>query len=117
VTRRNAVIVAALAVAVIVAAAAQWRHALLDTRPLLPLRFAHADHRDVNCVKCHHNFADDTGEGLCIDCHKTRETIRSHIEPMFHTLCRGCHLATHAKGADAGPVRRCSDCHTPDDAP
>ena len=44
---------------------------MVDTRPLLPLTFAHLDHREVNCITCHHNFTDDTGQGLCIDCHST----------------------------------------------
>jgi Class III cytochrome C family len=117
-TRRAAV---AAIVAIVVAAAAvaayQVRRIMVDTRPMLPMTFAHLDHREVNCIICHHNFADDTGEGLCIDCHKTDPKIRLQIEPMFHTLCRDCHVEKHAAGKDAGPVRRCADCHTADDAP
>ena len=39
-------------------------------REALPLTFAHADHRSVNCIDCHHNFADTTGQGLCLACHR-----------------------------------------------
>ncbi len=93
-----------------------WRDTLTHAAPLLPLTFAHADHRGVNCIACHHNFTDDTGDGLCIDCHKTDPRLAAQIETTFHDLCRGCHVDTRAAGEDAGPVRRCSDCHLPDDA-
>jgi len=105
-----------VAIAAFIEGAHQWRGTMLDTKPILPLSFAHADHRNVNCITCHHNFSDGTGQGLCIDCHKSNPEIRLQIEPMFHTLCRDCHVKTHAEGKDAGPVRRCVDCHTPDDA-
>jgi hypothetical protein len=94
-----------------------YRPSMIDSRPLLPMTFAHADHRDVNCVLCHHNFTDDTGSGLCIDCHKTNVDIRAEIEPMFHTMCRDCHVSKHADGEDAGPVRQCKHCHTTDEEP
>ena len=114
--RRVAVIGALIAIAATLAAVCHWRQSTLDTKPLLGLTFAHADHRDVNCISCHHNFADATGQGFCIDCHKTNPKVRLQIEPMFHTLCRDCHVARHADGKDAGPVRRCVDCHTTDEA-
>lgn len=109
-------VVATVAIALLVFGAHRWRETMLDTKPILPLSFAHADHRDVNCITCHHNFTDGTGQGLCLDCHKTDPKIRLQIEPMFHTLCRDCHVEKHAAGKDAGPVRRCVDCHAPDDA-
>ena len=110
----GAVLIALVALAV---AAGNGRRNATETRPLLPLTFAHADHRSVNCITCHHNFVDSTGQGLCIDCHKTNAKVRLQIEPMFHTLCRGCHVAKRTAGDDAGPVRRCADCHTADEAP
>ena len=115
--RRIASIIATAVVAGLIFGAHQRRETMLDTKPLLPLSFAHVDHRGVNCITCHHNFTDGTGQGLCIDCHKTDPKIRPQIEPMFHTLCRDCHVEKHAQGKDAGPVRRCSDCHIQDDAP
>lgn len=108
-----------VAAVLVVAATAAWvyRPSMMESRPLLPMTFAHADHREVNCVFCHHNFADDAGNGLCIDCHKTNVDIRAEIEPMFHTMCRDCHVSKHADGDDAGPVRQCKDCHTADEDP
>lgn len=115
-TRVVASIVAVGAVSALAFGGLRWRDAMLATKPILPLSFAHVDHRDVNCITCHHNFTDATGQGLCIDCHKMDPNIRLRIEPMFHTLCRDCHVDRHAEGKDAGPVRRCADCHTADDA-
>ena len=115
--QRWVVSVSAIAVIGLTVAAHQARQTMIDTRPALPLTFAHLDHHEVNCITCHHNFADTTGQGLCIDCHKMNLQIRSRIEPMFHTLCRNCHVEKHRAGKDAGPARRCSDCHTADDAP
>ena len=86
-------------------------------RPMLPLTFAHADHTTVNCVTCHHNYLDDTGAGLCFDCHKTDPAVSALIETHFHDLCRDCHLDRQVAGEDGGPVRSCDDCHTADDAP
>ena len=115
--RRIGWIVAFVFAAAALAATQFVRQAQLDARPMLPLSFAHVDHRSVNCITCHHNFVDSTGQGLCIDCHKTNPKVAARIEPMFHTLCRDCHREKHSQGDDAGPVRRCSDCHIADDAP
>lgn len=90
---------------------------LRRARPLLPLTFAHADHLEVTCVACHHNFLDDTGQGLCFDCHKTDRSVSHLIETQFHDLCRGCHVEKQLAGEDGGPLRACLDCHVADDAP
>ena len=95
----------------------QWQEKLRAERPMLPLTFAHLDHRSVNCVDCHHNFLDDTGQGLCFDCHKTDPTVNALMEEQFHTLCRNCHVEKQQQGEDAGPTRQCIDCHTADEAP
>lgn len=117
-TVRRAIVAVIVAVLLALAVAADnGRRDAVETRPLLPLTFAHVDHRSVNCIACHHNFVDSTGQGLCIDCHKTNAKVRLDIEPMFHTLCRNCHVAKRTAGEDAGPVRRCTDCHTADDQP
>lgn len=86
-------------------------------RPMLPVTFAHADHVTVNCVVCHHNFIDQTGSGLCFDCHKRESTVSALVETQFHDLCMGCHEARQAAGEDGGPTRQCDACHTADDAP
>ena len=86
-------------------------------RPMLPVTFAHADHRTVSCVVCHHDYVDDSGHGLCFDCHKTDPAVSALVEEHFHGLCQGCHLERQAHGDDGGPTRRCIDCHTADEAP
>ncbi|MEM8767890.1 MAG: cytochrome c3 family protein [Pseudomonadota bacterium] len=86
-------------------------------RPMLPVTFAHTDHRTVNCVTCHHDYIDDSGKGLCFDCHKTDPAVNALVETHFHGLCRSCHLTLQAHGEDGGPTRRCIDCHTADEAP
>ena len=115
--RRFVANVGAIVVIGLTVASYQARQTMIDNRPALPLTFAHLDHHEVNCITCHHNFVDTTGQGLCIDCHRKNPEIRSRIEPMFHTLCRDCHVEKRGAGNDAGPVRRCADCHTADDAP
>lgn len=85
--------------------------------PMLPVTFAHATHTTVNCITCHHNFVDSSGQGLCLDCHQHHPDVRALRETQFHTLCRDCHLEKHTLGEDGGPVRACVDCHTADEAP
>jgi hypothetical protein len=94
-----------------------WQQDLRAKRPMLPVTFAHLDHRSVNCVDCHHNFVDHTGQGLCFDCHKTDPAVNAMIEDQFHDLCRGCHEDRQRDGEESGPTRQCIDCHTADEAP
>ena len=90
---------------------------LVAGAPLLPVTFAHVDHREENCIGCHHNFADGTGDGLCFECHERSAAVGHLLESHFHGLCRDCHTERQAAGADHGPVRRCRDCHVADAAP
>jgi len=83
----------------------------------LPMTFAHADHRAQNCIRCHHEFVDHSGQGLCLDCHLRDPKLRPLFETQFHDLCRGCHIEQTRLGNDAGPTRRCYDCHHEDDQP
>ena len=92
----------------------QHREAIL---PELPLKFAHIDHAKEKCVACHHNYQDDTGLGLCLDCHYRDPELSYLMEPQFHTLCRGCHEEKRLEGDDSGPLRICSDCHQEDFLP
>lgn len=85
--------------------------------PILPMNFAHEDHVPVNCVECHHNYVDDTGGGLCMNCHVTDRTVWPLLENQFHGLCRGCHAEKAALGEDGGPPRQCMACHLGDDLP
>ena len=84
---------------------------------ILPMNFAHIDHVSENCVACHHNYADDTGGGLCMNCHVTDQTVWPLFENQFHDLCRGCHAEKAAEGIDGGPPRKCMACHLGDDLP
>jgi predicted CXXCH cytochrome family protein len=83
----------------------------------LPVAFAHADHRTINCIECHHDFADRSGNGGCLECHKQRAELDALIETQFHDLCRGCHVAERARGQPAGPARACLDCHFQENDP
>lgn len=91
--------------------------ALRARAPMLPVTFAHATHRGVSCIACHHDYLDDSGKGLCFDCHKTDPAVSALVEAQFHELCMGCHVEKQALGEDGGPTRRCADCHTADEAP
>jgi hypothetical protein len=89
-------------------------HAPID---VLPMTFAHKDHIKQNCVVCHHNYNDDTGNGLCIDCHLRDPEVSHIVEEQFHDLCMSCHAEKHLEGEKGGPLRRCVDCHVEDHLP
>tara|TARA_B100000965_G_C19447848_1_gene693816 strand:- start:20 stop:391 length:372 start_codon:yes stop_codon:yes gene_type:complete len=85
--------------------------------PILPMTFAHIDHQSVNCLDCHHNFIDDTGDEACMTCHVTNPDVWPLFESQFHELCRGCHIDLAIKHKDSGPLRRCMLCHVEDQLP
>ncbi|NKB99890.1 MAG: hypothetical protein GKR90_15520 [Pseudomonadales bacterium] len=85
--------------------------------PMLAVSFAHADHVDQSCIECHHNYVDDTGAGMCFDCHKTDPEVNELIEEQFHDLCRNCHIEKQLAGEEHGPTRQCNACHIPDTKP
>ena len=95
----------------------EYQEGARATAPMLPVNFAHIDHTTVNCVLCHHNFIDSTGQGLCFDCHKTDTSVAALIETQFHDLCRDCHIEKQQLGEAGGPTRQCISCHEGDDAP
>jgi len=86
-------------------------------KKILPMTFAHIDHLPVNCIECHHNYVDDTGGGLCMNCHVSNKQVWPLLENQFHDLCRGCHAEKAALGEEGGPPRECIDCHLGDDSP
>jgi hypothetical protein len=88
-----------------------WRRQEIPQQALLPVSFAHEDHRDVQCIDCHHNFVDGSGGGTCYACHKLDESIGHDIEVMFHEFCEGCHVEKRMEGEKSGPMRECSGCH------
>ena len=104
-------------IAVLSLSIAWYRPNAIVEAPVLPMNFGHADHQAIECTTCHHNFIDDTGTGLCVDCHKRSAEVAHLIEEQFHTLCRDCH-AEHAQlGEETGPLRVCLDCHKVDSKP
>lgn len=112
---RPALLIAALAATLL--GFGLWQDRLRRTAPLLPVTFAHSDHQAVNCATCHHNYLDDTGAGLCFDCHKTDPRVNALVEQQFHGFCMGCHVDRQRAGEDGGPTRACASCHTADEAP
>lgn len=83
--------------------------------PALPLRFAHVDHTAINCVACHHNYAQSRMARLprqdCIACHKTEPGQATRVEATFHQFCESCHVRRREQGRPGGPVRLCQGCH------
>lgn len=84
-------------------------------RPLLPLNFDHRDHGSVNCLTCHHDYAQKslprTSAPTCILCHKLTPALAERIEGDFHRLCRDCHLERTQMLEPSGPLRSCRQCH------
>jgi len=78
----------------------------------LPLDFPHANHVKINCLVCHHNYADGTGFENCISCHQSARTdLKAGTQARFHAFCFECHRHP-AEGLSAqGPVAGCAACH------
>jgi predicted CXXCH cytochrome family protein len=87
------------------------------TPSALLVNFPHDKHTTVNCVTCHHNFADTTGvTGGCLDCHRSdRSDLPQASEPLFHTFCRSCHVELAVSTDKHGPTRDCAKCHVAQD--
>ncbi len=101
----------------VLAGGAALRQVQVESSAALPLTFSHAAHEATGCLVCHHNFADGTGSGFCVACHKEDPLLNPHIEAHFHGLCRDCHVAERLADEPAGPVRQCEACHSPDTLP
>ena len=84
---------------------------------MLAVNFAHADHSEQNCIACHHNYIDDTGNRPCFECHMTDPEVSQLIETQFHELCRGCHIDNQVENKEHGPTRQCITCHVADSKP
>jgi hypothetical protein len=81
-----------------------------------PLDFPHSKHGGVNCLTCHHNYADGTGSSLCVECHRSeRADLKEGAEARFHGFCLECHRHPDAAFTHHGPVAGCEGCHRPPD--
>jgi predicted CXXCH cytochrome family protein len=90
------------------------REPFLRRSESLVLGFPHDKHRAVNCIQCHHNFADRSGTDSCISCHRSgRSAIQVGAEARFHDFCLGCHRDPPAYLSGHGPVTGCNTCHRP----
>jgi predicted CXXCH cytochrome family protein len=95
-------------------AALALREPFLRRNEPLVLKFPHDKHRQVNCIQCHHDFADRSGTDSCISCHRSgRADIRVGAEARFHDFCLGCHRDPAAYLIGHGPVTECNSCHAP----
>ena len=96
----------------------QSKQATLAAREPLAMTFAHQDHSTQQCVSCHHNYQDNSGNGLCLECHLTNPALEFALREQFHDLCIGCHIneALDEEGI-SGPVRSCTACHLRDERP
>ncbi|MBS0579192.1 MAG: cytochrome c3 family protein [Proteobacteria bacterium] len=88
------------------------REPFLRRSERLYVNFPHDKHRAVNCVLCHHNFADRTGADSCVSCHRSaRADLRVGVEARFHDFCLDCHRDPPAYLNGHGPVTGCNTCH------
>jgi hypothetical protein len=88
------------------------REPLLPRAQALPLNFDHRDHTSVNCLVCHHNYADGRGFDACIHCHRSARTdLQLGVEARFHSFCLNCHRNPDSRLPGHGPVSGCASCH------
>ncbi|BAN48412.1 cytochrome c3 family protein [Metapseudomonas resinovorans] len=116
--KRLYLLAAVLLVALLAYGLVKGHAELVRERPLLPLNFDHGLHGKVNCITCHHDYADrspaaPSGDRTCLFCHKKTPHLALRMERDFHELCRGCHLQKLQALHSAGPVQSCRQCHTP----
>jgi hypothetical protein len=95
---------------------AALRESVVARASSLPLDFPHTKHVQVNCLTCHHNFADGRGFESCVLCHKSgRADLKMGVEARFHGFCTDCHRHP-ASLVGHGPVSGCATCHRQPDA-
>jgi Class III cytochrome C family/Ferric reductase like transmembrane component len=92
-------------------AALALREPLVRRTTALAVEFPHEKHRAINCIECHHNFIDRTGDDECYSCHRNNREIRVGIEARFHDFCLGCHRDPPPGLEHHGPVTGCDTCH------
>jgi cytochrome b561 len=114
------IVVAAVACAAGIAALlparvdATLREPLIRRASTIPLDFPHDKHGAVNCLTCHHNYADGRGMQACIECHRgPRADLNEGVEARFHGFCLDCHRHPDRAFRKQGPVSGCAVCHRP----
>jgi class III cytochrome C family protein/ferric reductase like protein len=109
-----AIACAALAALFPDAVGAALREPLLTRANTIPLDFPHGKHGMVNCLTCHHNYADGRGWDACVRCHRSsRPDLKEGAEARFHGFCFECHRNPDATFKRHGPVSGCTVCHQP----
>jgi hypothetical protein len=104
-----------LALSVLIAGRADvaLREPLVRRAQTLPLNFDHGKHVAVNCLSCHHNYADGRGFDACIHCHRSgRADLKLGVEARFHSFCLDCHRNPDPRFVRHGPVSGCETCHS-----
>ena len=90
------------------------REPLLPRAQTLSLNFDHRKHTAINCLVCHHNYADGRGFDACIFCHRSARTdLKVGVEARFHDFCLNCHRHPGPTLPRHGPVSGCTICHQP----
>ncbi len=93
------------------------KESLFKRSQALPLDFPHDKHATINCLECHHNYADGRGLEACVACHRSeRADLIVGAEARFHTFCLECHRHPDARFRKHGPVAGCHACHRPPDS-
>ncbi len=88
------------------------RQPMIARAAAIPLDFPHGKHVAVNCLVCHHNYADGAGGDACISCHRgDRGDLLLGAEARFHAFCFDCHRHPSATLERHGPVSGCAVCH------
>lgn len=91
---------------------ATLREPVMRRAGALPLDFPHEKHGAVNCLTCHHNYADGRGMEACIACHRGANAgLQEGAEARFHGFCFDCHRHPGATLQGHGPVSGCRVCH------
>ena len=90
------------------------REPVLHRAERLPVDFDHGKHAAVNCLTCHHNYADGRGADACVQCHRSaRSDLKMGVEARFHSFCLDCHRSPAPGLKGHGPVSGCETCHLP----
>ena len=103
---------AAVAAALLPQVKAPLREPIWQREIRLPLDFPHEKHATINCLICHHNYADGRGADSCVPCHRSaRADLRLNAEARFHGFCFDCHRHPDPVFKKHGPVAGCEICH------